>query len=98
MIASGEACAGESPAVCTTCTTPPSAVAVLARVLTESWEATSTVAVGVLRPAACKVFAAATAVASLTSPSKIVLATPIRRAIALTDGARADDDDHFYPR
>ena len=37
---------------------------------------------GRVEPAACKASAAAAAASSLTSPSKIVLSTPIRRAIA----------------
>jgi len=57
-------------------------LAVLASAATESFEATSTVAVEVLKPAVCNVFAAACAASSLRSASNIILPTPIRRAIA----------------
>jgi hypothetical protein len=50
MIASGEAYAGDSPAVCTTSVTAPRSLAVAARSWTDSWEATSTVAVLVVHP------------------------------------------------
>ena len=79
MIAAGDACAGDRPAVWTRCITVPSTAA-MQRADRRS-EETSTGAVEVSKPAVCKVLAADCGIV-VEVGQQIVLPTPIRRAMA----------------
>src|SRR5215217_3517146 len=95
MIASGEAWAGDSRAVCTTSVTAPRSLAVAARVRTDSWEATSTVAVGRgesgslqrLRRCRCRFL--------VEVGQQDRFADPDAAGDRLTDGPGADDDNQL---
>jgi hypothetical protein len=82
MIAAGDACAGDRPAVWTRCVTVPSSAAAVASAPTDPSEETSTRTVLVWKPAVCRLFAAACAASSFRSASRIVVPTPTRRAMA----------------
>ena len=78
----GLAWAGDRPAVWTTWTTVPRWLALSASARTDSAEAASTWAVLLWKPATLRASAAAWAASSLRSANRMVLPTPMRRAMA----------------